>query len=268
MKKRYIIFLIILFYSAGFLRITQAQTEPPIAPPQLEISKQQYIQSLDVYREKEQKFLISREQYNQLQTLASLEEVVRTSKDVQLARMDTLTAYFNTLLLSIQNLKGAEITKKANQGQLLQTALVEIERQRNTILTSNDRVTLDKTSANYDDKQGAFSSIAYSSLALIKISNIQSATDQLGVLTGEVYTSIQESSPSATIFAEKQRGYDELARTIETIKMSTKKATQQYDNISGRDLFTQGAYAQIVETLGTGYAKLKQGESFIQELAQ
>lgn len=250
-----------------FLSATAVFAQDAAHPAELELTRKTYVDTLDQYRNKEQKFFVIREQYKQLQTLASLEDAVTASKDVQIARIDTLLAYFNTLQLYVNDLKGADLQKKMDISGRLQQVILELGIAKQHVQKATDRIALDKLSTTYESRNSAYVSVAYATLSLIRIANMQTATDQLGLLSSQVFETIQASSPSANVMSEKQRGYDELARNIGTIKEFITKAMNRYDSNLGND-FTQSSYSQLVDILGSGFTKLKQGESFIKELAK
>ena len=258
----------ILFYPLFHPEIVFAQDGSPQTAPQVEISRNDYIQKLNDYRIKESQFFVATEQYKQIQTLAALEDAVKASKDVQLARIDTLTAYFQALRDTMVALKGAEVTKKSIQVHALQTTIIELEAVRAQIIKAQDRIALDNTSTQYQSRNVAYIATAYSALSLIKVSNIQSATDQLGFITGQVFDQLQASSPSATVLSEKQRSYDELSRTIADIKTVLVAVMKRVENIDQQNSFNSSSYSQIVDTLGQGFSKLQLAQSFLKEFAK
>ncbi|HKY74336.1 MAG TPA: hypothetical protein VJ246_03440 [Patescibacteria group bacterium] len=262
-----IVLTLAVFMVVARVQPVRAQEEISLSPPQVEIAKKTYAEQLDVYRVKEQRFMVSREQYKQVQTLASLEEVVKASKEVQTARIDTLLTYFKVLQLTMNELKGAELTKKTVQLERIQAILTELDVARNRIANSNDRIALDNASAAYESRNEAYVSAAYGALTLIRIAHTQTATDQLGLLSAQVFDTITAASPEASVLAEKQRGYDELARTITQIKDFIRQAFTRSEGFD-QYLFTAASYAQITDILNSAYAKLKLGENFVKELAK
>lgn len=264
---RSIILLFGIFAIVPFTPSVRAQEDINLSPPQVVIAKKTYADQLDAYRKKEQRFVVSREQYKQIQTLASLEEVVKASKEVQVARINTLLAYFKVLQLTVNDLKGAELTRKTAQAERIQSIITELDLAKSRIEGSNDRISLDNASAAYESRNETYISTAYSTLSLIRIARTQTATDQLGLLSAQVFDTITTASPEASILAEKQRGYDELGRTITQIKIFIRQAfsrSEGYDQYQ----YTANSYAQIVDILSSAYAKLKLGENFVKELAK
>ncbi len=249
-------------------KLSFAQDGPSQTAQQIEISRNDYVQKLNDYRAKESQFFVATEQYKQIQTLASLENAVKASKDVQLARIDTLTAYFQALRETMLALKGAELTKKSIQVNRLQDVLVELGIMRVQIDKGQDRIALDKTSLQYESRNLAYVATAYSALSLIKVSNIQSATDQLGLLTAQVFDQLQTSSPSASVLSEKQRGYDELSRTITDIKTVLFGVMKRLEDLDQQNSFNLSTYSQIVDTLGQSFSKLRLAQSFLKEFAK
>jgi hypothetical protein len=271
MKKIIVFSFVIISIACMFAWSSNAiRAQEPEQPTNQEIqqAKKEYTLTLDDYRTKERRFIVAREQYRQLQTLASLEEVVKASKEVQLARIDTLISYFKNLTLQVSPLRGADITQKNLQLDKLDGALVSLTQLRQTVELADDRVRLDATSLVYDEQHEIYTNVAYSSLILVRIATIQAANDQLGSLTAQVFDSIKSASPSATILAEKQRGYDELSRTIVQIKEALFEATTRYTEAALQDSFSASTYTNYSQYLQPAFTKLKQGESFIKELAK
>lgn len=257
-----------LLYPLFHPQLSFAQDGSSQTAPQVEISRNDYIQKLNDYRAKESQFFVATEQYKQIQTLASLEDAVKASKDVQLARIDTLTAYFQTLRDTMVTLKGAEVTKKSTQTTNLQNIIVELGAMRADITKAQDRIALDNTSAKYASRNSAYIASAYSALSLIKVSNIQSATDQLGLLTSQVFDQLQVSSPSATVLSAKQRSYDELSRTIIDIKTVLLEVMKRIEDLNQQNSFNSSGYSQIVDALGQSFSKLRLAQNFLKEFAK
>ncbi len=265
MKKKLLVCLFLTIVLCTLPSILYAQEN---TPSPFDSAKQLYLTMLETYRVKEQEFSIAREQYAQVQTLASLEVAVQASKNVQFARIDTLTAYFNTLLTYIANIKGLELTKKTVQQQAIQKSIDDLQTQRSEIEKATDRIQLDAQSAVFAKKQESYISVSYQTLALAKIALYQSAIDQLRIVYTQLREQLGQQNLDETTKTIKLRAFDEVIRTIEEADVSTQNAVKRYDQLNSNAVMNLNSYLQVIDVLSTGYAKILQAESFIKELAK
>lgn len=237
-------------------------------PFAFDTAKQAYVATLNDYREKEQQFSIAHEQYLQLQTLALLDVAVAASRDVQLARINTLTSYFQTLLTYISDLKGLDLTKRAEQQTKIQQILGDLNAQKLLVDAAQDRVALDVASTQFAGRQTPLLSTAYMTLALSKIAAMQYAIDQLRVVSTQLRTDIDQQTIDASKRTEKQRGFDELQRTMDAADVLMKKVNEQLSFSTEQSPMSLSTYVRIIDGLNAVYSKVLQAESFVKELAQ
>lgn len=259
-QKRYLfVFGVSVLFLTAFSR-AWAQTP-------FDQAKKAYIATLNTYREKEQAFSIAHEQYLQVQTLASLEETTRASRDVQLARIDTLLAYFQTLDTYLGDIKGLDITQKTAQQKAIQQRIGELQQLLIEVTNATDRVQLDAASLKYTKNQEVYTGTAYAALALSKIALLQSSIDQLNVVSDQLRAMIAAPDVSATTRTQKERGLDELSRTLDGAKTAIKQAQQLVEQ-SGTTKLELSTFMRTIDTLNGGYAKILQAENFVRELAK
>ncbi|HZZ99068.1 MAG TPA: hypothetical protein VFG51_03985 [Candidatus Saccharimonadia bacterium] len=243
----------------------QEPTGTPL-PPSASV-KGMYLDVLTGYRTDEQAFIVSKQQYVQVQTLGNLDAAVKAFKQVQMSRTQTATLYLQTLLSTVSEAKGMDLAKKAIIMQKLNTTLSALLDNQSQVDVATDRVGLEATAKTFAAQQKAFEAVTYETLALLRITQMQSAVDQLSVTSDLIHTQIVARNLDATTMAEKQRGFDEVARTINSVKAAILKANQFHDRVSAQSNYTNSSYNQIVSMLNAGYPQLRQADSFLVELA-
>lgn len=254
--------------AVSFTTITRAQTEPEPTPfPPSADQKKAYVTALTAYRIDEQEFSVAKQEYIQLQTLGKLEAAVIAFREVQLARTETVNNYLQTLLSSVAEAKGMEITKKDAQIQKLQDVIDVYTNHVSTVQASSDKVGLSNTATTFSEKQEDFETLSFETLALLRITFMQSAVDQLRVATDLVKKNLETKQLIPTVVAEKQRGFEELDRTIEDVRTTIATANEFHDRQTTSTRYGASSYTQLTDMLGKGYPQLRQAESFLRELA-
>ena len=260
----------IIFFSAvlAVLGFFPAMLYAQQTPSAFDTAKQAYIATLNTYRDKEQQFSVAHEQYLQLQTLALLDVAVAASRNVQLARIGTLTSYFQTLLTYISDLKGLDLTKRAEQQIKIQQILDDLNAQKLLVDTAQDRVALDVASTQFSGREAPLLSTAYMTLALSKIAAMQYAIDQLRIVSTQLRANIDQQTIDVSKKTEKLRGFDELQRTMDAADVLMKKTDEQLGFSTNQSPMSLSTYVRIIDGLNAVYSKVLQAESFVKELAQ
>jgi alpha-galactosidase len=220
-----------------------------------------------VYRSNEQDFLVAKQQYSQLQTLGNLDAAVTAFKTVQTSRTQTIILYLQTLLSEVTGAKGMDLTQQALETQKLQTMIADYQQHLSDIGAAPDVVALSATATTFTNKEKAFESLSYELLALLRITNMQSAVDQLTVASTLLQTQAQAANLDPTTLATKQRGFDEVSRTIDAVKVFLTQANQFHARLVTQNNYSSSSYSQLAATLGKGYPQVSQAESFLRELA-
>jgi hypothetical protein len=228
--------------------------------------KASYKQSLDVYRSSEDQFYIASQQYYQLRTLSSQSEAVKAARQVMLNRADTLLVYLQMLQTALATNPGIEITRRNavdNQITLLVDAL---KRHRSRVEIATDRIIIEQEAAFMDATQPTFTQVSYQALSLIKIGAVQAAVDQLTLAQSALVSYISTAPISETNRTEKERGNDEITRSLTEMKNTITDALLAYDQ--SVDNTDSSSFHSIQQTLGTAYGNLTQNLEYIKELSQ
>lgn len=234
-------------------------------PAEIELAKEAYLNQADEYRKRESAYLLSRSTYQQLKTLATLEEAIINLKKVQESRITTLQRFLTALRLLVLDARGLEVQTKTKQLENIDSALKTLDAAAIDLAKANDRITLNQQTVAFEKNQKQLNSVAYSALSFIRIARVQSAVDQLGLSAQLIYDDIQNRNLSAGEAAQKQRAYDELVRLIQSMKADLLAVRL---NTERKELSTlnPSTYGETLSGLSNIYTNLRRGLEFVREL--
>jgi len=259
MRKHVLFLSCCAFFCIGVTRAV-AQT-----PAEIELAKEAYLNQADEYRRMESGYFLSRSTYQQLKTLATLEEAIINLKKVQESRILTLQRFFVALRLLVLDTRGLEVQTKSKQIENIDTALKLLDAAAIELAKANDRITLNQQTVVFEKNQKDLNSIAYSALSFIRIARVQSALDQLGLSAQLVYDDIQHRNLSAGEAAQQQRAYDELVRLIQSMKADLLLVRLNAERKELASL-NPSSYGETLSGLSNVYTNLRRGYEFIREL--
>ncbi len=233
---------------------------------QLDDLKLQYRASLDKYRSSEDQFSIAASQYYNLKTLASQEEAVRAAREVGLARVDTLLIYIQALRTTLDTKNGIELARKNSLQKQFDLLVDNLKRHRARLEIATDRLKIEDENVFMENQAELIQALCYEALSLIKIGAVQAALDQLVITKDGLDQYISTAKISETTRSEKQRGSEELARSIEDVKRNLSLSLTAYD--TGLENADSSLFRKVQDTLNPAYTGLTQGQEFVKELAQ
>lgn len=224
-----------------------------------------YRQSLDTYRTSEEQFFISAQQYYQLRTLASQDEAVKAARLVMLNRVDTLVLYLQMLNTALNTNSGIEMGRAKVVSEQISNLIDNLKQHRSRLEIATDRVMIEQEANFMDQMQSQITKAAYQALSLIKIGGMQAAIDHLEVTQSKLDDYISTLKVSETVRTEKQRGSQEITRSIADMKVVIADSLTNYDRmLSNSD---SSSFHSLQQNLNKAYASLTQTLEFIKELA-
>jgi len=272
MAIRLAVFHFFLFLSTiFFIPVARAQeSSVPVVIPQTvdqELFKNleaKYFFLLEQYRNQEQTYSIAKNQYLQLNTLASQELAVQETRTLIDMRADILLTYIDILTQLLSNTRGVPIENKNAQIISLSLLRERVLLHKTKNLNSLDRLTLDAESASFQTTYKQIEQNAYYTLSLIRIGEMQEAYDKMVVVRNAVESSIQNSELSSAKKGEKERGFQEIDRTI--------LSTQQDFNVTKQKVLTKpgdsslSSFSELSRSLAVTYSQISQVVEFLQEV--
>ena len=223
-----------------------------------------YFRLLEQYRNQEQAFEVARAQYLQLNTLASQELAVKEARQLLSTRADIFLTYLQLIELNLEQTTGIPLENKKAQLVGLTLLQEQVKVHKNTVLNASDRINLDQESSNFKDMIKLIQQQSYYSISLIRLGKLQTSYDKLLVLRSAVESEMIERKLSAGALAEKQRGLDEIDRTIELTNQDM--AILREAVFIKRQINSVGQLSSLSQSLSKPYSQIRQAMTFLQEI--
>ena len=223
----------------------------------------QYRGELEEYRNLENAYLIAKDQYLKLNTLASLEDAVQKTQAVMIARDKVLHTYLRLVRLSLISQTGIEIDEKQAAEQSLLSALGKIESHQQLFQKSLDKPQLTDISLNYETSLSEVENAAYRALSLISIGKLQTIHDKSTTLKEDMETKIATAGGVLQI-TKRRRAFDEIDRSLARLKPNFDEIEEKYKNPSSAGY--KSIYNTLQKQLAEVHSSLAQILSFLGEV--
>lgn len=240
------------------LGLAQAQTQEatsssPISnEPQIDLEKQRqllretYRQEIQAYQNSYRKFTLAKAQFQKLETLASLEEAVTSTREVFVARDAVLLTYLDQLNFELQ-------VNPSYDDEVKLTTLNKIAEIKNNLLifhqlviNSQDRQALAERATGFIPIGEEIRQLSDQTRKLIFLGKFRASAGLAQQLTQEVKDLQAQNPVSALKQGERQRAYQELESADAVVQSAWQKSLQTYQK--------QGDYSN--ETFTTFIATL------------
>lgn len=232
---------------------------------QLNALQDTYRNQLTTYRSDEKTFQIDKDQYYKIQTLASLEEAVRQTRQVMLTRTDVLLTYLLISRLTLQNTKGIDTAVKSDALQQIDTLTNDLKTHRKSIEVSSDRTTLLSTATQFTPLAQRVTTLSKRISFLVGYGNLQTVDDKTVTIKQELQQQIEQSETDPLALASKRRGLDEVQRNLDQVKTPLVKVRTALDpKNKNQDALSY----DVTAAFSTIYGGLSRSLSYLQELVK
>lgn len=280
MLKKLLLLLLALLLSLSLTQVAQAQDSSQAAelrdPSSGQIwqkdqlsqeiinIKAQYQSHLIDYLAKEKLYRNAFDQNKQLQTLASLEDILQKSKTLGLARDQVLISYLTLLKLSLIETTGIELSIKSYYLDQLESHLSFLQNHQRDLNELTEREAVRASLANFASQEDKVEDLAQAVQVLLSVGKLQIIYDQATVLKRDVdsYLTTQGKSENAIV----ARASLETSNSLESTKIKLNEfwatALARYSNSN----FLSNFYYDIARDLNPTYVNLSQSLSYLDEL--
>ncbi len=248
-----------------------AQTISPVGSSTLKAQgdalKEKYRQQLDQYRNDARLYVIAREQYYQLTTLAAQEDAVQATQKVMLSRLAVLETYVKLLSVTLEDTPGIDITQKATQQGYLATLAAVLQAHQKQVELANDRPSINTVVNSFTNVESQTENSAYITLGMINYGRIQATYDKTVSVKDEIKADVQQNETDALVQASKMRGVEEIERELSAVDTQLAKARLDVSKMqTGTDAaFT---YQNVQTELENIYAALSRSLSLLDEVVK
>lgn len=272
MAKRFAIFLFIcVCVSVSWWPIfaQESAATPTVVSQEFDPTKLSNLQNiyfslLEQYRAQEQKYIVAKNQYLQLNTLASQELAIKETRTLLSLRADALMVYIDILDEQLNQSKGIPLENKNPERINLSLIKEKVRVHKTKVESAQDRLTLDQESENFIPTFRELESHTYYTLSLIKVGYTQIAFDKLLSTRDAIKNYTDQQELSATKRSEKERGYEEIQRTIDSIDPVFSPIKNDIYTAPGNG--SLAGYSQLSQRLNPVYAQINKVIQFLEEI--
>lgn len=256
----------------------QASTLPSASPTNLpspspenrELTnlREKYRTDLSIYRTDERDYQVAKEQYNKLQTLASLEVAVQATRKVLISRTTVLQDYLGILKLMLNETSGIDVGEKTQLLQELDAAQARLKVHQQLVEQAIDRNLILNSVKDFNTISQDLTTVSYKSLSYLSYGRLQTVYDKTLVVRNEVAAQLEEREKNGLALGEKRRALDEIDRNLAATRDTLNKIHTGFVPVQGmqQPRFTSESFGQTVATLSQVYADLLRNLTFLREV--
>ncbi len=270
MKKNFLIITLVGFLMSAWGPVFAQQIPEPVKndevvarqklDSEIERIKESYRGELAQYRDAEKEFVIAKDQYHQLQTLASINKVTEAARKVFMLRDQVLITYLNLQRNNIYAAEGIELSLK-------ELVISRIENEGRWLVDHKNRVEkmLDRSQFNsladeFTTKEDDFKEVASQATMILSLGNLQDVFDRLVLVRKDIFDIEAKSSTADRTRASKEtdRLLTEVKNQLATIWVELGEDVQKNK--------VDGFASNSVKTFDPVYTNLNKTVSFLEEL--
>ncbi|NCN45843.1 MAG: hypothetical protein COU63_03075 [Candidatus Pacebacteria bacterium CG10_big_fil_rev_8_21_14_0_10_36_11] len=222
--------------------------------------KEIYRGQLAEYRDADKQFNIAKDQYNELETLASINDVVKAARDVLMLRDLVMITHFELLRNNIVAADGIELSLKQKVIERMQDRVKWLEEHRGKLEKAQDRPQFNVLSDEFTDKEDDFMEISNQATTILAVGSMQDVYDRLVLVRKDILALEAKSST-----ADRSRASIETDRMISAVKgtLDSNWVELGEEVLDGN---VTSYSSNLVKTLSPIYTGLNKTVSFLREL--
>lgn len=276
MKKPALIFFCIFFIS--FVEAVAAQDiQSPIPSPEQESTefifnqqtnrpeierlKVSYRGLIEEYRAKEKQYQVAKIDFQQLNTLRSLEEALKATREAMVSRTDVLLTYLEILKLELQDSEGVEIQKKNDAITAIEQQIEYLRTFREMALSAQDRDQINALAPEFIEHVDAVEQSGYYGLSLVQIGRLQAVHDKARIIETDIEQLFATEEVAPLAQAQRERGLTQTTESLEEVNVLLR---DKIIYTSAED--AKGSLSGLKNDLNTVYSKLSLSIRYLNEL--
>lgn len=224
-----------------------------------------YRDQVEVYRNSEKAFTIAKTNYEQVQTLAALEEAVKATQVVMSDRSRVLITYLELIDAVLIETNGVELDLKDQSHTELFGIINAIKIHQENILVSKDRQAMAFLSDEFEPISLSYQSAVYKALSLIRIGKIQEVHDKSEIIEVDIKKEHDSQDASDAKISRRKRAYAEIEQSFDTVNDNLAELNDTFTK-ARREGFTRSFYQTILEELAPVYAQISKSLDHLEEL--
>lgn len=231
---------------------------------QIKDVKAQYQSQLETYLYKDKQYRVAYDQNKELQTLASIEDLLQKSKDLGLSRDEVLISYLTLLKLTLISTEGIELSIKTNYLQQTEDRLSYLQQHQSHLQGLTDRAQVEAALADFTTRQKDLPDFCKSILALLSVGKLQIVYDKAFALKKDINTFLvnNQRDQDAVILRASQETDQSLSAANLKLNDFWTKTLSEYQN----SRYLVSLYDDLPSEMNPIYVNLSQSLSYLGEL--
>lgn len=229
--------------------------------PEIERLKVSYRGLIENYRNKEKQYEIAKIDFQQLNTLRSLEEALNATREVMVSRTDVLLTYMEIVKLELQDSEGIEIGKKSEAITAIEDQIMYLRSFREMAIAAQNRDQINDLKPEFSQHREAIEESGYYGLSLVLIGRLQAVHDKARIIESDIEILLAEEEVAPLVQAQRERAIIETKESLEEVNTILR---QQLLSIS--PTAAKGGHNGIRDSLNVVYSKLALSTRYLQEL--
>jgi hypothetical protein len=234
---------------------------------EIQDQRDQLLGQLAEYQHDERRYKVALDQFQRLQTLSSIEEVVIASRKLILSRNLVLNSYLNLLRLKLVESEGIEVRHK-NQviGRLegLQQQLIDHSTRAEDV---NDREAINQLAEEFIPLSESIIETSHYALSVLAIGRLQSVYDQSVVIHQRILQKEDgQENESNALSSSRTRSLSEVDRLINELPPVFLSVWTKVDQTDDSRYGYRNLYRSITTELNSIYSRLSRLTAYFEEL--
>lgn len=234
---------------------------------EIEDTKKTLLVQLNQYQQQEKQYRIAIDQYQRLQTLASIEEAVSSARKSMVSRNQVLKTYLNLLRLKLTEAEGIEVTHKNQALALIEAEIEDLKDFDQKLDQDLDREEINVAAQEFAPLGAQVKETSHYALSLLAIGRLQAVYDQAFAIQQKIKQK-DNTGENLVQRTQRQRSLNEVDRLLEELLGQLRELWDDLEPGSyyNRENFYQVFYKNMFDDLNSIYSKLAQLVSFLEEL--
>lgn len=223
-----------------------------------------YRDQIEAYRKSDKEFNIAKTNYFNLETLTSLENVVKATEVAMFDRSKVLITYLELLAVTLDDTAGIELSLKEKSAKQIRSLIVSLRLHQEDIILAKDRASVNLLADNFEVFVDSYNQITYQALSLIRIGQMRSVYDATTIIDSDIKSSQEGDEVGAVIDAKRNRAYQEIKRNFKIINDGLIKLDSKI--IEEDDGFGRSFYERVLRDLEPIYVQISKSLDHLEEL--
>jgi tetratricopeptide (TPR) repeat protein len=228
--------------------------------------EKQLLGQLNQYRQHEREYRIARDQYQSLQTLSSIEEVVSSTKKAMRSRNLVLDTYLNILRLKLLETEGVELVHQERALEIIEKHRQALGAYEQLIDQSQDREAINLIADEFLSLGEEINNNSFYVLSILSIGRLQSVYDKAVIINQKISSEESEAEEAVLEQSQRNRAINEVNKLITQLPpmFETVWSNAYISNRPSRQ--HESFYRNLTRELGPIHSRLSLLVSYFEEL--